>query len=304
MLSLLMLGAAMHAAAVPPLTGSSRIELAMASCGDDDPPSLRQIDRRNEWFEVIERYGHSVQVLRLRSHRLSDNCTEGPREATVEVQVSTYPHAGGKPQVGKLVRLEGEDPTIVDDYDWALLRVTRYGCCGAQDGYIWLDPIRSEVVALSSTAPLPLRLINHGTPQHAQDSLWRFAFGLSSLATVAEDMSELGADVIAELRLVALDRPTQRYAVHLESAEAETEEDGAWWIERMAWTGSGLDETGQTWWLDGPAPTSEQVDGMQLEVELHCQCSAPPLQLSIPVRVDRLDVQASVGHPSVRIREL
>jgi hypothetical protein len=287
-------------AAHAPLTGTSRIELSMASCSDEDPASLRKIERRNEWFEVIERYEQPIQVLKFSSVRVTDGCTEGPGEVSVEVQVSRYPRDGGEVQTGPSVRIEGEDPQVLDQLDWPLVRVTQYGCCGAEDTYGWLDPDKGEIIAVSSTEPLPLQVINREMPQA---SLWRFAFGLSSVSAQAQQVTASGKHAIAQLLFLGKERPAQRYVVMF--TPANEDEEGDWWFTQMAWSGPGLEEgNAQTWWLDGPAPVAAQVDGMRLDVSLQCRCAAPPLTLSIPISGDKLDIVHSRGHKSVRIKAI
>lgn len=303
MLSVLLLSSALYAISEPqpqPQTGTSRIELGMASCSGEDSPSLRRVERRNEWFEVIERYEQPIKVIKFSSLRVADGCSEGASKASVEVQVSSHPRDGSAAQTGASVQINGEDPTVVDHLEWALVRVTQYGCCGAEDAYTWLDPDSGEVVAVSSTEPLPLQVINRDTPQ---GSLWRFAFGLSSMSAAAEHSPAPGKNVIAELILLGMDRPAQRYSVQFKPDSDE--EVGDWWFTNMAWSGPALEEgNAQTWWIDGPPPQAEQVDGMSLEVELHCRCAAPPLKLSIPISGDQLDVRHIRGSKSVRIKAI
>lgn len=299
MWSVLLLSSALYATHEPQ-TASSRIELRMASCGEDDQATLRRVERRNEWFDVIERYEQPIQVLKFSSVHVSDGCHEGPSEASVAIQVSSYPRDGGAVQVGPIVTIEGEDPEVLDQLDWPLVRVTQYGCCGAEDTYSWLDPDTSEVIAVSSTQPLPLQVINRDTPQ---GSLWRLAFGLSSISTQAQQVTASGKHAIAQLLFLGKEREAQRYVVMF--TPKNEDEEGDWWFTRMAWSGAGLDEgNAQTWWLDGSAPVAGQVDGMALEVELRCRCAAPPLKLSIPISGDRLDVVHSPGNKSVRIKAI
>lgn len=284
------------AAATPDFSfsGKSSAELSMSRCSEDMPLELRTFSTRNERFDVIDSYGEPLRVVKQTIYRKISGCTEGPEAATVDFEVTLQPRDGSKP--GALVRFsaEGEDPTITGLYEWTLLRVTRYGCCGAQDAMRYFVPDDGRMVAEASIAPLPLQVINRVEGEGQQGSLWRYGFALGSTSLGFDNFAAENAGVIAELSWAGPDRPTSRYAVHLK-APAGAEVPGPWSITAMRWSGPALDEQGSSWWLDGEPPKAAQVDGMSWELELQCQCEAEPMKLVIPVKADALDITKARG---------
>lgn len=290
---------ALAPAALPPQTGTSRIQLEMAQCGPEDEPALRRITRENTRFDVVERYGEPLIVVRLRSRQTTDGCVDGPGEAEVEVGLTEYPRDGGKPHDLPGLTVEGHDPRLVDALDWSLIDVPLAGCCGAEDGHVWIDPRRGVQVALSSLPPLPLQVINRESPQ---GSVWRFVFALSGLSV----RSPADSPWIAELTLAGLDgSAAQRYGLsYVGDAEGA---EGGWSVQALRYAaGPGFvdDMPRETWWVDGPIPTAEQVDGMTLEVDLQCQCELPPRTLKIPLRKGKLDVARASGAPGIKVKVL
>lgn len=301
-LPLLVPAVAATAPALPSYRADSALDLRMHSCDGETPAELRGYRIRNERLEVIDRFGQPLQVVKLASAWEFDGCSEGPASATAQFEVTSHPRDGSP--AGKTVKFaaEGQDPQIVAGQDWDLLRATRHGCCGAEDGHSYLRPQDGALVAVAATDPVPLQVINRvDDGGGAQGSLWRWAFALGSTSIAFDHGAKENEGVIAELVLAGPDRDSIRYAVSLKPAASGEEAPGPWSIRTLRWTGAGLDEQGSTWWIDGAPPSPAQVSGMALELTLDCQCDAEPLTLTVPVQGDRLDAVKARG-AGVRVR--
>lgn len=279
------------------------LELRMHSCDGETPAELRSYKIRNERLEVIDRYGQPLRVVKLGGAWEFDGCSEGPGSAKVDFEVTPHPRDGSAAGETLKFGAEGQDPEIVVGQDWDLLRGTRYGCCGAGDGHSFFRPQDGVLVAVASTDPVPLQVINRVDDGGGeQGTLWRWAFALGSTSIAFDNFAPENQGVIAEIVLGGPDRGSTRYAISHKAPADGSEAPGPWSIRSLRWTGSGLDEQGSSLWIEGGPPTAAQIGGVALELVMDCQCDAPMLKLTVPVQGDQLQTAKAEG-PGLSLRE-
>lgn len=289
--------AALGTAELPGYSSQGTLQLELSACSEDSPAELRGYRVHNQRLEVIDRYDQPFRVVKMTERYAVSGCAEGVSDAEAGFEVTAHARDDGQPGRTITMAAPGQAPEIVSGQDWDLLRATQSGCCGAADGYTYFRPNDGLQVAVASSEPLPLQLINRVPDSGGeQGTLWRWAFALGSTSIAFDHSVAANAGVLAELILAGPDRASARYAVRFESAPADDSElPGPWTVTQMRWTGAGLDEDGQTWWIDGAPPQPSQFDGMTLELELMCQCDAAPLSLSVPMRDDQFVVGQAKG---------
>lgn len=281
-------GNSVMAASPPSMSASSSVELRMGDCGaEDEDKTLREIITRNARFDVIDRWGEPLQVVKQVAWRKRSNCLEGS-EGKVDFEVSLHPRDGSAP--GKPLRFstEGEEPLVLDYWDWPLVRVTQVGCCGSEDGHRYFDPNTGKLVGESSVEPLPLQVVNNAADSGLdQGTIQRYVFAQGMTSAAFDATASEGQEALLELTFSGPDRTPQR--VLLQQAMPSNEaESGPWGVRAMRWQGEGIDELGRTKWVDGGPPKAAQVDGLTLELDIECQCEAEPRTLHVRLSQDRL----------------
>lgn len=288
------------AASATGYSGRSGIELEMVRCSEEDAAAtLGRYLTRNESFEVIDRYGEPLRVVKMHVQRERSSCVDGG-EGRVEFEVIAHPRDGSAAASALKFGGEGEHAEVLQALDWPLLRATRYGCCASEDGYVYFDPYSGRTVARASTEPLPLQVINHAEDGGKQGSIWRYAFGLGSTSTVFDNSEDGARQVAAKIVLAGPDRASQVYVLRLPApAEGEGDGDGPWSVRELRWLGSGI-EGENTLWIRGGPPAAAQVDGVRLRLRLECQCEAAPIEVELPVKKDRL-ATGDLGQRGLRL---
>lgn len=285
-MSLSLLTALALAAASPTQTASSSVELRLATCGsDDEAKELREIITRNARFDVIDRYGEPLQVVRHEAWRRRSSCIEGS-EGKVDFEITRHPRDGSAASKPLRFSAEGEHPQVLDQLDWPLLRVTKTGCCGSEDGHTYFDPSTGKAVGTASVDPLPLQVINNVDDSGGeQGTIQRYAFVQGFTSAAASLQATEGQVAIAEITLSGPDRAAQRVLLQ-QPMPANEAEAGPWSVRALRWRGEGLDDQGRALWVQGGPPKAAQVDGLTLELDLECQCEAPPRTVRVALRKD------------------
>lgn len=272
----------------PSMSASSSVELRMGDCGaEDEEKSLREIITRNARFDVIDRWGEPLQVVKHVAWRKRSNCLEGS-EGKVDFEVTLHPRDGSPASKPLRFSTDGEEPLVLDYWDWPLLRVTQVGCCGSEDGHRYFDPNTGKAVGRSSVEPLPLQVINNAADSGLeQGTIQRYVFAQGMTSAAFDATADEGYEPVVELTFSGPDRVPQR--VLLQQAIPKNDaESGPWGVRAMRWQGEGIDEQGRTLWVDGGPPKSTQVDGLSLELDIECQCEAAPRTIRVSLRQDQL----------------
>lgn len=288
------------AASATSYSGRSGIELQPVRCSEEDgTATLGRYLTRNESFEVIDRYGQPLRVVKVHVERERSSCVDGG-EGRVEFEVSAHPRDGSAAGPALKFGGDGEHAEVLQDLNWPLLRATRFGCCASEDGYVYFDPYSGRTVATASTDPLPLQVINHAEDGGKQGSVWRYAFGLGSTSTLFDSSGDGARQVAANIVLAGPDSASQVYVLRLPApAGSEGDGDGPWSVRELSWQGPGING-GDTLWIKGGPPVAAQVDGVRLRLRLECQCEAAPIEVELPVKQDRL-VTGDLGQRGLRL---
>ncbi|WP_146151890.1 hypothetical protein [Ahniella affigens] len=289
LITVLTLGAGNLVAAAPPaLSASSSIELRMADCGgEDEDRTLREIITKNARFDVIDRYGEPLQVVKHVAWRKQSNCMEGS-EGKVDFEVTLHPRDGSAASKPLRFNTEGEEPLVLAYWDWPMLRVTQAGCCGSEDGYRYFDPNTGKLVGVSSVEPLPLQVINNAADSGLeQGTIQRYVFAHGATSAAFDAEAATGQEPVAELTFSGPDHAPQRVLLQ-QPVPSNDAESGPWSVRAMRFVGEGIDEQGRTLWVDGGPPKTAQVDGLTLELDVECQCEAEPRTLRVRLSQDRL----------------
>lgn len=289
LLTVVALGAGNLVAAAPPsLSASSSIELRKADCGDEDEDrTLREIITKNARFDVIDRYGEPLQVVKHVAWRKRSNCMEGS-EGKVDFEVTLHPRDGSAPSKPLRFSTEGEEPVVLDYWDWPLIQVTQVGCCGSEDGHRYFDPNTGKMVGVSSVEPVPLQVVNNAADSGLeQGTIQRYAFAQGATSAAFDVEASSGQEPLIEITFSGPDRAPQRVLLQ-QAVPSNDAESGPWGVRGIRWVGDGIDELGRTLWVDGGPPKAAQVDGVVLELDIECQCEAEPRTLKVRLSQDRL----------------